>query len=42
LDDTSFEYYGTGNAIPVEAWTAPEGSWRVWLPYVKTIATWKW
>jgi hypothetical protein len=29
-------------AIPLQAWTGPEGSRRVRLPDVKTIGTWMW
>jgi len=30
---------GEGKAIPLQAWTGPEGSRRVRLPYFKTIST---
>jgi len=39
LNDTSFEYFGTGKAIPVQAWTASEGFRRMRLADVKTIGT---
>jgi hypothetical protein len=31
-----------GKAIPLQAWTGPEGSWKLWLPDFKTIGTWRW
>ena len=31
---------GKGKAIPLQAWTGPEGSRRVRLPDFKTIDTW--
>jgi len=31
-----------GEAIPLQAWTGPEGSRRSRLPDVQTIGTWKW
>ena len=30
---------GKGNAIPLQAWTGPEGSRRLRLPDFKTIST---
>jgi len=30
---------GKGKAIPLQAWTGPEGSWRLKLPDFKTIGT---
>jgi hypothetical protein len=30
---------GKGNAIPLQAWTGPEGSRRLRLPDFKTIGT---
>jgi hypothetical protein len=30
---------GKGKAIPLQAWTDPEGSRRLWLPDFKTIGT---
>jgi len=30
---------GKGQAIPLEAWTGPEGSWSLRLPHFKTIGT---
>ena len=29
-------------AIPLQAWTGPEGSRRLRLSYFKTISTWRW
>jgi hypothetical protein len=31
-----------GKAIPLQAWTGPEGSRRLRLTDFKTIGTWKW
>jgi len=31
-----------GKAIPLQAWTGPEGSRRLRLPDFKTISTWRW
>jgi hypothetical protein len=31
-----------GKAIPLQAWTGPEGSWRLRLPDFMTIGTWRW
>ena len=31
-----------GKAIPLQAWTGPEVSRRLRLPYFKTIGTWRW
>jgi len=28
-----------GKAIPLQAWTGPEGSRRLWLPDFKTVGT---
>ena len=33
---------GKGKAIPLQAWTGPEGSRRLRLPDFKTIGTWSW
>jgi len=33
---------GKGKAIPLQAWTGPEGSRRLQLPDFKTIGTWRW
>jgi len=33
---------GKGKAIPLQAWTDPEGSRRLKLPDFKTVGTWKW
>ena len=34
--------YKKGKAIPLQAWTGPEGSRRLRLPDFKTIGTWRW
>jgi len=31
-----------GKAIPLQAWTGPQGSRRLRLPDFKTIGTWRW
>jgi hypothetical protein len=31
-----------GKAIPLQAWTGPEGSRRLRLPDFMTIGTWRW
>jgi len=31
-----------GKAIPVQAWTGPEGSRRLRIPDFKTVSTWRW
>jgi len=31
--------YGIGNAVPLQAWTGPEGSSRLMLPDFKTVGT---
>ena len=31
-----------GKAIPLQAWTGPEGSRRLRLPDFKTVGTWRW
>jgi len=31
-----------GKAIPLQAWTGPEGSSRLRLPDFKTVRTWRW
>jgi hypothetical protein len=33
---------GKGKAIPLQAWTGPEGSRRLRLPDFKTIGIWRW
>ena len=33
---------GKGKAIPLQAWTGPEGSRRLRLPDFKTISTCRW
>ena len=30
-------FHGKGKAVPLQAWTGPEGSWRLRLPDMKTI-----
>jgi len=34
--------YIKGKAIPLQAWTSPEGSRRMRLPDFKTVGTWRW
>jgi len=34
-----FKYSGNGKAIPLQAWTVPEGSNRLRLPDCKTVGT---
>jgi len=34
--------YGKGKAIPLQAWTGPEGSRRLRLPDFKTVGTRRW
>jgi len=31
-----------GKAIPLQAWTGPEGFRRLRLPDFKTVGTWRW
>jgi len=33
---------GKGKAIPLQAWTGPEGSRRLRFPDLKAISTWRW
>ena len=33
---------GKGKAIPLQAWTGPEGSRRLRLPDLETVSTWRW
>jgi len=33
---------GKGKAIPLQAWTGPEGSRRLRFPDFKTVDTWRW
>jgi hypothetical protein len=35
----SLQWLVNGKAIPLQAWTGPEGSRRLRLPYFKTIGT---
>jgi len=35
-------YKGKGKAIPLQAWTGPQGSRRLRLPDFKTVSTWRW
>ena len=35
-------YTFNGKAIPLQAWSGPEGSGRLRLPDFKTISTWRW
>jgi hypothetical protein len=39
---TSSKTWQKGKAIPLQAWTGPEGSRRLKLPDFKTIGTGKW
>jgi len=39
LDDGRGKGKGKGKAIPLQAWTGPEGSRRLRLPDFKTIGT---
>jgi hypothetical protein len=34
--------YSKAKAIPLQAWTGPEGSSRLRLPDFKTVGTWRW
>jgi len=36
------ERYVEGKAIPLLAWTGPEGSRRLRLPDFRTVGTWRW
>jgi hypothetical protein len=36
------KYKGNDKAIPLQAWTGPEGSRRLRLPDFKTIGTGRW
>ena len=40
--DTHSECVIKGKAIPLQAWTGPEGSRRLRLPDLKTIGKWRW
>jgi hypothetical protein len=35
-------HWQKGKAIPLQAWTDPEGSRKLRLPDFKTIGTWRW
>ena len=35
-------FHPKGKAVPLQAWTGPEGSRRLRLPDFKTIGTWRW
>ena len=37
-----FNFYHKGKAIPLQAWTGPEGSRRLGCQTSKTISTWRW
>jgi len=39
LHSSIFRHKGKGKAIPLEAWTGPEGSRRMRLPDFKTIGS---
>jgi hypothetical protein len=41
-DDHYCQSIRQGKAIPLQAWTGPEGSRRFRLPDFKTIGTWRW
>ena len=41
-DDWLVERKVKGKAIPLQAWTGPEGSRRLRLPDFKTVGTRKW
>jgi hypothetical protein len=36
---SEFDIKGKGKAIPLQAWTGPEGSRKLQLPYFKKIGT---
>jgi len=38
----ALSFDGKGKAIPLQAWTGPEGSRRLRLPDFTTIGTWRW
>jgi len=40
--DWSWWWYKHVKAIPLQAWTGPEGSRRLRLPDFKTVGTWRW
>ena len=41
--ETSVNFFQSkGKAIPLQAWTGPEGSRRLRFPHFKTIGTWRW
>jgi len=42
LDKLGHEYLVKGNAVPLEAWTDPEGSKSLTLPDFKTIGICRW
>ena len=42
LSYTSKAKSKAGKAIPLQAWTGPEGSRRLRLPDFKTLSTWRW
>ena len=45
MEDIGFDYriyIYKGKAIPLQAWTGPEGSRRLRFPDFKTIGTWRW
>jgi len=38
----STEATNRGKAIPLQAWTGPQGSRRLGLPNFKTVGSWRW
>ena len=42
LISSSYKIKGKDKAIPLQAWTGPEGSRRLRLPDFKTIGIWRW
>jgi hypothetical protein len=41
VDRIYMEGRGKGKAIPLQAWTGPEGSRRMRLPDFMTVGTWR-
>ena len=37
-----YQLHATGKAIPLQAWTDPEGSRRFRLTHFRTFSTWRW
>jgi len=40
--DDSISHINKSKAVPLQAWTGPEGSRRLRFPYFKTIGIWRW